>query len=70
MTKPSSSLMLLGELRDRGRLEPQVELEPGRAVERLDHVGRPQPAEVLATKRSASARAGILALEVGAEPLS
>ena len=39
-------LDVLGNLRDRRCLEPQVELEPRRAVQRLDHLGRPQPPRV------------------------
>ena len=60
-------LDVLGHLRDRGRLEPQVELEPGRTVERLDHIGRPQPPQSTSTQRSASAAPRILALDIGAE---
>ena len=69
MTKSGVVLDVLGHLRDRGRLEPEVELEPRRAVERLDHIGRPQPPQSPASSARPARAPGIIALEIGAEAL-
>ena len=61
-------LDVAAELRDRRAFEPQVELEQRRALERRDDIDRPQPPDF---RRDAfeQARGGVVALEIGEEPL-
>ena len=68
--RDDEALVLFGvllELGNGGRFEPQVEFEPGRPVEGLDHIGRPQPAQ-FAGEALGKAGARIVAFEIGAEP--
>ena len=60
-------LDILGHLGNRRRLEPQVQLQPGRAIEGLDDLGRSQPAR-RAYQPLGEPRRGVEALDIGAEP--
>ncbi len=68
MTKPSSSLMFSANSLNRRRFQPQVQLQPGRTVERFNHLGRLQPPR-RAHQPFGQARAGIIALDIGHEAL-
>ena len=59
---------IAGELGDRSRLEPQIELELCGIIEGLDHIEGPEAAQV-AHEGFGEARAGIVALDVVAKAL-